>query len=478
MSQPIIEVKDADLITSGIPKGIGKTQAPLWMDGYNVLFREKSAKKASGYASFFTKPGTAPVRGMGQLQDSGIKKLYFGDQTKLWRYTSGAPTQIGSGFTGNLNASSTALATHWSMESWGSWMAMTNGKDAIQLDKAGTVTQITVGITRAEIFIRFNAFMLAINTDLGGAWFQWCDTDNVEDFLNDAAGNLYLRDLDSDIIAACRIGDYVAVFSNNKMGIINYLGAPFYFGGKLVLTGIGADSKAAVVAVDRQVYGKGLNGFWMTDGSTFSYIDEDIRQWMKENFNEAQRSKVVGALNELDGTIEWSIPLTDGENSVTVVYDKERKTWSWKNYGSTSLLPKEFFSNPLRADATGGVFFTNFGKDANGAALTSQLISRPFDAGNRNAWKYVDGVRTVFQRLTGTGIRLYIGTQEALGAAITWSDPITPNENWDSGFILDPGDQPALSGLFIYFKIESTAIGDDWALNEFTILGEMDGGDI
>lgn len=472
MTQELVKVDSEELIQSGIPKGLPKRKAPLWIDGYNVVFRDKSVKKAPGWAAPLTKPASNPVRGMGQLVDSGVKYLYWGDQTKLWRWATGTPTELASGFTGISNATSTALATQWCMESWGTWMIMTNGVDAIQLDKTGTTASLTgTPPSRAEIIVRFNALAVAFNTDLGGAWMEWCDTDDVEDWVNDAAGNLYIRDLDSAIRAAVRLGDYIAVLSNNALVLVTYLGAPLYLGARLALKGIGAVGKKAVVEHGREIYGLGDKGFWKSDGASFQYIDDpDVRSWLKANLNVAQKSKVCARVNEELSLIEWSIPMSSGENEVVLGYDYERKTWTFRNFGRTSFIERDVFDNPLSATATGDIFYDNFGVNANGSALVSFLQSRPFDAGVQNRYKYIDALQTTMSDLAGTGVKVYVGISEHLDDAITWSDAFTADDD-----LVQHNTRGLPEGRFIHFKLYSDAVGDNWTLSEFYLLGELTG---
>ena len=141
MADKLIDVKDAELVASGIVKSLHPVQAPLWVDGQNVVFEDGQVRKSPGYVSIIPAPGTEPVVGMIDILHGSSIALIFGDLSTLYEYSSETGLDSTSGYTavahlGAFQKSAfqynawqidvSRYATQWSMESWGTWGLATN----------------------------------------------------------------------------------------------------------------------------------------------------------------------------------------------------------------------------------------------------------------------------------------------------------------------------------------------------------------
>lgn len=475
MSSPLIEIDSPEAIETGIVKSAHPLKCPLWWDGENVLFSEGCVRKSPGYLSIFDKPGSKAIRGFGVNVDSGVQQLFFGDVDKLYKYNTATVTTEGTGFTGYANSSVNNPASRWSLESWGIWMVATNFKDAPQIYKPSLGFDPIGGgaPSVAKILIRRGPFMLAFNTDLGPTYFEWCDLDDVEDWVSGAAGNLNIRDLDSEILAAVRLGPQIAAYTENQMCVVNYLGDPLYFGSNPALEGIGTVGIDAVVSRGRRNYGFSRQGIWVTDGSDYEYIDPpEIRRWLQDNVNWAEAPKINGFLNEVESLIEWAIPTgSNVEPNKTVCYNYKNDSWTFRSYGFTAGQRKLIFSYPIIGMSTGHVHFTQIGVDANGSALVAWVQTRPMFGTDKERDKYVDELKLLIHRLAGTGVDVQLG----------WCDELTATNNnitWETAQEV-LADRNATFWRFerryISLKVTTSAVGDDFALSGFTILGNMTG---
>ena len=101
--------------------------------------------------------------------------------------------------------------------------------------------------------------MLAFNyTDSNGdnpTKSSWCSADGLDDWVASAtntAGSLLIREATGEIMCVTQLGNNLAVYTQNQMFIVSYVGLPNIIGYKPALdSGVGAVSPSSVVSVGR-----------------------------------------------------------------------------------------------------------------------------------------------------------------------------------------------------------------------------------
>lgn len=465
----------------GLDSGIWRSPHPLrpgifWQDGRNVWWRDGGTQKMDGYTKAASLTATTtPIRGLGSLLDSASRKLAIGTKDTLYIWDESDMSIAGSGYTGTLTESTIKAATQWSIESWGNWFFATNGVDKPQVWKgigASFTDVANMVVTSAELFVRAGPHLLAFNTSSSRGHFCWSDADNPETWTAttvNAAGSLNIRDIDSEIIAAVPMADRIAVYSQERMYLVSYLGSPFYFGYAPALAGIGALSKHAVVSIDRLNYGLSRQGFYMTDGSQFQWIDDPaIRTWFKARMNWSQRSKVCAYHDEDATQVIWYYPTTSTEPDEGLGYDYQRRNWSIYQHGRTAALERDVFPNPLLADSSGVIYKAHDGYDAAGATLTAYAESAPLDLGDQDAKKLILGIKVGVTGYAGKGVKVQLGSMETLEDSATYSATLTVS----TGQSIIPC---RISGRWIRVKISSSDMGSGWNVSTLDLYGETFG---
>jgi len=466
-------------VEQGLFPGFAPLDSPFWADGRNVIFRANEVRKMPGWVQLGSTALAAPIRGMGQLRDqvSGTQYLFYGYPTSLYAWNTVSSSLKGSGYTGQVDETVLADADLWSFAPWGRWMIATNGKDVPQILKLTDATPVfapLAGVTfsKARIMVSRANHMLAFNTSNGANWMEWSNADDVETWVPttvNSAGNLVLRDLESEIRAVVRLGDRLAVYGSDSMALVTFLGSPFYFGINPAVNGIGAVGTNSVVAVGRRNYGLSKQGVFVTDGSQFDYIDDPaIRQWLRGRLNLNQLSKIVSYHDEANTQVVWYYPQGNGlEPSEGIGYDYQRKAWTIYDFGRSAAIERQVFSFPIAGGTGGEIFAHDSGTDASGQALVPWVQSKPFDLGEPDLWKYIDQIKA---EATGTGLQIKLGFQERLDGAITW----TTLASLGTGTVpIDVG----LTGRFVTLYLTSTAVGQDWGFNGAEVLGAIAGRD-
>lgn len=490
MSDKLVSVTDQNLLQSGIVQSLHRLQAPLWIDGQNVVFEDGAVRKSPGYVKVYTPPGTLPITGLQDVLVGLAPVLYAGDAENLYRFDGDIVVTDGSGYTGNLvrdafqhsafqfsafQQSSTTVATLWSMIDWFTWCIATNNAEPPQVNKsngAGFV-DLANAPTRAKIVKRFKSFVVFFNTINGGNYAEWSDIDDAETYPDE--NFLQIDDLDSEIMAVVEIGDALAIYSNNTLALFAYIGPDLYFAAKRVLTGIGAVGLNAIISAGSLNFGISKQGIWETDAASYVYISPPyIRKWIQDHVNFGAADKIAGYLNEDRNLCEWGVPV-DGasENNMTIGYNKANKTWTFRNYGITCGIKKNYFQFPIFGMSSGGVFYGEYGVDADDSPLEAWLLSKPMPGEDQLTWKDVESLLAYIRDLAGSGVLVYLGVQDSIDDAILWSDGIVAQEKTQLQYI-----DPPLSGKYISIKLYSNSLGDNWKLAGFDIYGVTTGRDV
>jgi len=490
-SNKIAELDKA--VISGIWPKQFSLKAPLWVDGANVQFDEKGVAKVKGYTSVGTKLGSNPVRGMFQHLEAGARKLYFGDTSNIYQWNGAAISSVGSGYTGIEDSGETlwdsggtswdgATATAWdgtaaittsvwSMTDFGDWVIATNGKDPVQISKTGTFSNLSgPDFTTAEVLAKVGPHVLCFNTSINDRAFAWCSADDPEDWIPtsvNSAGDLIIREIDSNIVAAVPIGNQIAVYGQKTMFLVRFIGAPLYFGYQQVLKSRGALSKYSVVPVGRRQYVMSADSFYMTDGTTFQDTDnDDIRAHVFDDVNEGQLAKVVSFHDEENKEIRWYYPTASSqENDAGVGYNYVTKTWTIYTFGKSSSILREVFASPFSTDSTGKLFIDNVGEDADGTGITARLQTKPLDLENEDNIKELSAIRVGY---VGSGLTFRIGVQNTLSDTISWGS----YQNAASSFEFTSLRK---SGRYISIEFKSSGTTDAWELSSISLYGRLSG---
>ncbi len=222
MHPAIIKEVDPGKIETGIAKSVHSLAAPLWVDGQNVVFESGVVKKMKGTDKCFDiqMTGGTEVSGLLATVVAGTRTLYMGTRARLFKWTQVdfAATVIGSGYTGVDTESSTVPATRWSMVPWGNWLYATNGVDAPQVYKGASAAAVGSGVPNpCKIFQKLKVYLLAFKDTT----LYFSDEDDPDTWNSGNAGNLPIRDMDSDVVAAVPLGEQVAFYTEKFLSSAN-----------------------------------------------------------------------------------------------------------------------------------------------------------------------------------------------------------------------------------------------------------------
>jgi len=455
----LAELSDPNLLQSGIFPGFPPKAVPLWKDGRNIVTRRQGIERR-GTKARASSVSSGIITKLAQTRVSGTNRIYAGTADAIYSL---APSLslLGSGLGGG----------NWSFAVWGSWLLATNGIDPIKIWKNGGALDNLTGpsFTSAEILVKRGTHLIAMNTSLGENRIEWCSSDDVEQWTEStttSAGSQDLRDLDGPIKAGVPLGDKIAVYSRDSMLLVSYLGSPFWFAARPAINGVGAVSKNAVVTALRKNFGLSQAGFFETDGVSFRYIDDQIKDWYHDTVNKAALDKVVSWHNERKNEVIWHFPSgTADVPDIGVGYNYKTNAWDILDFGVDAAAERQVYDHALTSK-NADIFFqeTVSGDSITGWIQTKPLaLSAPQGGDLAGYWKFIDAI---LLDLSGTtSLDVYVGVSERMDETPTWSGPFTAST-------ASPWIYPRVSGVYISLKFSGT---DAWALSGGEIHGDIAG---
>lgn len=351
-----------ELIAGGLYPALPGRKAAVWKDGRNVTFMEDSAQAGLGQFGYFYTETIEPITGLKMTQIASAPVIYFGTNTALKFFDTVVEDRSKAG---GYNGTDSDL---WQFARWGEFMVASNGVDKIQVDENDTNGFLDLAgqpFTYAKCIAATDTHLLAANTSLGANWVGWTDLDDIEEWTAAAdndAGSKYLRNIDSDIISVKKRGDGFALFTYNEMYAIDYIGSPYVFGIRELLTGFGAVGKHAVVPVGRQHYGMGRRSIWVTDGTTFQAIDapklHDLVYGDSEHrFDQTRGHQVIAWHDQLQDSVVFFYPRVGSVyNDFGVSYNYKTGAVSLYNYGRTIVDDSGILRFALTGDELGNIY--------------------------------------------------------------------------------------------------------------------------
>lgn len=451
--QKLIDINDASLMEQGMFPSVAPNQQQLWKDGKNIEFGALKVRKALGYT--VESATTTPVYAIAQAFIDGNRRAYFAETSQISMWQNGLTTVIGSGFS----------AGFWSLETWGTFLLATNEVDAPKIYKnTGSIVDLG-GLTGLRAGRKYRIFKKHMNHMFGyfGQTADWSQESDVETWVPstaNAAGSMFIRDLDSDIIAACPLGPDMALYSTDSMVLQKYVGAPLYFGFEKAISGVGAVSDSSVQPFGNRNFGMSLKGFWETDGVSVNWIDNpQIRKWVTDRFYTPLSRRVVGVHDEEKDMMKWWFPGTAG-TIYGVGYNYKDNSWTILDEPVTAASTKQVFDHGLVGSSTGFGYLS--GVNAGASPLLSELKSFPLSCGDRTLFKKWDMLELDF---TGTGLEVRFG----------FSDKPDADPDWTGWFAVTSENWIDRESVFLTIDFRSTVLDSDWELSGLAVHGERTG---
>jgi len=280
-------------------------------------------------------------------------------------------------------------ADTWSLDNWGEYLvacATSDGKlYEWQLNTANPAAQISNSPTSCKgLIVTEERFIFALQAGGNPRKIAWCDReDNTlwTPAATNEAGDLELQ-THGEIMCAARMRGRSIILTNVDAHIATYQGPPYVYGFERVGTACGVVGRKALVAIDQGAFWMGSDSFYMFDGSTAKQMPCEVQDYVFEDINANQASKVYGVHNSEYGEIWWFYPSSGStECDRYVSYDYLENHWEIGQIDRTAGADQGVFAEPQWVDATGVIYEHEIHGIGHGS-YTPYAESGPISLGN------------------------------------------------------------------------------------------------
>lgn len=293
-------------------------------------------------------------------------------------------------------------ATQWTLDNWGAdllgvspddrklyeWVAPTTGTPAARVTNSPLCDAVVVTEDR---------FVFALGTDLGTddpKAFSWCDQENNTVWTpssTNQAGSYSLQ-TPGKLMCGKRAAGGTLLLTNQDEWIIKYIGGTFVHSRDRVGEG-GAISRGCVggFGAGQAAWMSPDLNFWQWNGGYVIPLACDVQDYIRQDINLVQISKVVAVPNAANFEMEWRYCSTSStEIDRCVVWNYRDNTWNIGRASRTCGIDKlGIFPNPILIASDGKIYDHEIGWAYDG--VSPSATSGPIELGNGDNIMHVLG---------------------------------------------------------------------------------------
>ena len=207
-------------------------------------------------------------------------------------------------------------------------------------------------INNKGIVVTEERFIFALGAGGNSRKVQWCDKENNTQWTPAAtneAGDIELA-TSGQIMCGVRTRGVTLIITDTDAHMAQYIAPPYVYSFQRVGTNCGAVSRLSAVATDQGAYWYGQENFHYFDGNSVQTLNCDVQDYVFNDFNQAQQSKVWGMVNGANNEIWWFYCSANStEIDRYVAYDFKDNHWLIGNLSRTSGVSRGVFAYPFMA---------------------------------------------------------------------------------------------------------------------------------
>ena len=225
---------------------------------------------------------------------------------------------------------------------------------------------------------------------------RWSNQEDAAEWTpktDNTAGSLRLS-AGSEIIGGIRTRQEIAIFTDNAIYSMQFIGPPFIFGINLVTEGVSMVSPNAAINANNAIYFMDQDNFYVYSGAVQS-LPCTVRAYVFDDFNYGQTWKVHATRNAQFNEVSWFYCSSNSiEIDRYVTYNYLEKTWTigtmprtaWSDAGSSTSLP---IAAGVSGTTSNYLYNQETGSNDDGNPMTAFIESADFDAGDGNQFMHI-----------------------------------------------------------------------------------------
>ena len=288
----------------------------------------------------------------------------------------------GLGFYGTERADTGnyAEATTWSLDNWGEYLVACSTADGRLLEWQLNTGADAAAIANAPtdnlgLLVTEERFLFALGAGGNPRLVQWCDREDNTLWTAAAtneAGDLELQ-TSGQIMQGVRTRGQSLIITDIDAHSATYIGGQFVYGFQRVGSSCGAISRKAAAAVDEGVFWMGQRGFFSYAGGAVQDIPCEVADYVFNDMNTAQGSKIWAVTNQQYNEIWWWYP-SEGSNEIDryVSYNYKEGHWSIGQLSRTAGVDRGVFRRPIWFKTDGDAYNHDTGLNYEGADVFAE----------------------------------------------------------------------------------------------------------
>lgn len=412
------------LIPLKIPAGVFRNGTEYqstgrYYDSNLVRWFEGTLRPIGGWRKRSTSQMTGSCRGLITWRDNSADRwIAAGTNSKLYAmneagtlkditptgFTAGAAdavSKLGYGYStfgsfaygvSRPDLGSVVPAATWSLDTFGEYLIACSDADGKLYEwQLGFATPtLAAAITNAPtscaaVMSTAERFIFALGASGNPRKVAWCDQENNTVWTpstTNQAGDFELQTVGS-LKCGKRVRGLNLLFTDVDVHASSYIGAPYVYSFEKVGSGCGVISSQAVAAIDTAAMWMSRSGFWVYDGYV-KPLPSDVGDYVFDNINYTQASKIYAVHNSKYGEITWFYPSAgSNENDSYVTYNYREGHWAIGLMTRTAGTDRGVFTNPLMVSADSYIYEHEVGFNYDGGTVYAE--SGPIEVGNGDA---------------------------------------------------------------------------------------------
>jgi hypothetical protein len=263
----------------------------------------------------------------------------------------------------------------WSLDTWGEYLVACNPYDGRLLEWQLNTANDAVAITNAPtgcdgLMVTEERFLFAFGPGGNFRRVQWSDREDNTTWtplVTNEAGDIELQTA-GQIMLGIRTRGQALILTDQDAHTASYQGPPFVYGFERVGSSCGAVSRLCAASVDAGVFWMGPGDFHVYSGGAVTEVPCEVADYVFEDINRTQISKVAAVANARYNEIWWFYPSGGSlENDRYVTYNYKEGHWSTGSLARTSGVDVGIFSTPIWMTPAGVAVNHEIGNQTDGA---------------------------------------------------------------------------------------------------------------
>tara|TARA_B100000902_G_scaffold27337_1_gene32917 strand:- start:3533 stop:5341 length:1809 start_codon:yes stop_codon:yes gene_type:complete len=353
-----------------------------WRDGSLVRWRDGSLRPIGGWQPLKTGFCANPIRGAHAWESLGGTSYFAaGSYNELTAMTGAGTTYditptsmstgrehaaqnlgFGGGFygTGYFGTQRPATgiyseATSWSLDNFGEYLVGVHYDTGTLVEWQLGSSTVAAPVANAPtsnlgLVVTEERFIFLLGAGGNPRKVQWCDKEDNTTWTPTAtteSGDITLQ-TSGQIMQGLKTKGQTLIITDTDCFAMRYLGPPYVYSASRVGTSCGAVSRMSAVDTDMGAFWMGQKGFFTFDGNSVRELPCEVHDYVFDDLNVNQQSKIWGFNNTEFSEIWWFYPSSNSlEIDKYVAFDLLENHWLIGDLSRTGGVPRGVFRSPL-----------------------------------------------------------------------------------------------------------------------------------